>query len=324
MVTEGTLLSNEQPQQFTLCLIAQSGRLEFEAALLCASIKELSDNLCDVIVAIPWSPDGSTLPDKLTLDFISALGFQTFEFKNPVAIREDFAHPYPHSNKMFAMELGSKAERLFFLDSDIIINSNFPGFLKDARCSLPLSLRYKVFAEEQHDGDFWANFYRKLNVPLPCERRRCPLSEEKDTTYFFAPPLFTAHFIGVERKKLSTLLGLWREIYETILKDKLYHHRDGHPRHCCDEVALSVAIHKSGLHYEAVGDLHRYLFHYQFLRKLTDPPEYILPEYNPIVELVEKYPVLCDIFERIKGSILKNTYLSAESVALFTPEKSLY
>lgn len=286
--TEGDLSENKKCESFSFCFVAQKGKIEFEAALLAASLKKNVKLPCEIIAAVPWSPDGQFVPDNQTLDFLSSIGARVEEFKNPVAIRENFVQPYPHSNKMFALALAKPCDKVIFLDSDSICHTDFSchvGF------SLPLTLMYVGYNGAHIFGRSWEDLYDRCGIPAPKERRGYRGAQNK---IHYAPPTFAANFIAVSAEYLPRLRSLWFEIYQQMLEEKLFSD-DGLPLYYCDQVAFSLAVHKLNEPYELWPWHTQTIEHYWSMNTLLKKEKLL----HVVIELGRTHPLLGAIYDRI-------------------------
>lgn len=103
-------------------IISQNGHLEYEALLFVKSFLRFnSNNNVQLFVCTPrnspiWKNDPNTINSEIS-DTIRDLGVKVVEFEN-----RDFGSRYPHSNKIYAMEVLPEGEPFIFFDTDILIH----------------------------------------------------------------------------------------------------------------------------------------------------------------------------------------------------------
>ncbi|MDC0739636.1 hypothetical protein N6L24_15205 [Cognatishimia sp. SS12] len=113
-----------KPQKFNILLIAQAGRLTFEAVLLLASLRRMSPGFDGtVFIAEPqpgpmWQKDPSIRNDAARA-LLQELGAKIIPLRNEV-----FGQSYPHGNKIEALLALPEAEPFLFLDTDTLFTGD--------------------------------------------------------------------------------------------------------------------------------------------------------------------------------------------------------
>jgi len=113
-------MGRSPPATFNLMLIGQSGRLQYEALLLVASLRAKSPQFAgQVFVCEPqpgplWPDDPSMHPHIRTA--LEELGATILPFDS-----QHFGASYPHGNKIEALAALPAGEPFLFLDSDTLI-----------------------------------------------------------------------------------------------------------------------------------------------------------------------------------------------------------
>lgn len=108
---------------FNLLIVAQKGRLEYEALMCVASLRHCAPDFTGrVIVAEPqpgtkWPDDPRINDDVRTA--LTALGAEVVPFTN-----HHFGNEYPHGNKIEALTALPVDEPFLFLDSDTLITGD--------------------------------------------------------------------------------------------------------------------------------------------------------------------------------------------------------
>lgn len=108
------------PPRFNILVIAQAGRLQYEAALFCASLRKFSPGFQGrIFVGEPqpgplW-PSDPRISDDGVRDVLARLGAEILPFESKV-----FGHSYPYGNKIEALAALPDAPFVFF-DSDTLI-----------------------------------------------------------------------------------------------------------------------------------------------------------------------------------------------------------
>ena len=110
-----------QQQTFNVMIIGQAGRLQFEALLFAASLRQCSPAFKGrLFVAVPqpgplWSKDPS-LHNAGVLEALERLGVEILPFENRI-----FGESYPNGNKIEALQALPAGEPFVFFDSDTLI-----------------------------------------------------------------------------------------------------------------------------------------------------------------------------------------------------------
>ncbi|WP_282078712.1 hypothetical protein [Epibacterium ulvae] len=108
---------------FNILIVAQAGRLQYEALLFAASLRQYSPKFQGrLIVAVPqmgplWTEDPS-LKDDEVIEALSRLGAEIVPFENKV-----FGERYKHGNKIEALKVLPPEAPFIFFDSDTLITN---------------------------------------------------------------------------------------------------------------------------------------------------------------------------------------------------------
>ncbi len=109
------------PTEFNVVVVGQNNRVQFEAVLFAASLRQSSPQFSGrLIVAVPqagprWSSDPS-IKNPDVLNALAHLGVEIIPFENHV-----FGESYPHGNKIEALMALPEGEPFVFFDSDTLI-----------------------------------------------------------------------------------------------------------------------------------------------------------------------------------------------------------
>jgi len=111
-------------QAFNIVAVVQSGRLQYEAVLLAASLLASDPGFAGKLYLAepqpgPLWPDDPRVADGATRDLLISLGAEFLPFESRV-----FGHTYPYGNKIEALAALPDAPFLF-LDTDTLITGSF-------------------------------------------------------------------------------------------------------------------------------------------------------------------------------------------------------
>ncbi|MBC7132066.1 MAG: hypothetical protein H5U16_03040 [Roseovarius sp.] len=110
-----------EPGAFNIVIIAQGGRLQYEAVLLAASLRAMSPRFAGrLLVAEPqpgplW-PNDPRIRDEAARALLGEFGAEIVPFEN-----HHFGHAYPYGNKIEALLSLPEGEPFLFLDTDTLV-----------------------------------------------------------------------------------------------------------------------------------------------------------------------------------------------------------
>ena len=114
---------------FNILIIGQSGRLQYEAILFLASLRQSAPEFSgQVFVAEPqhnhrWSQNPA-ITDPETRALIETLGGKIIQFEN-----KHFGEYYPYGNKIEALSVLPEGEPFVFFDTDTLITGALDSVL---------------------------------------------------------------------------------------------------------------------------------------------------------------------------------------------------
>lgn len=112
------------PQPFNILIVAQKGRLEYEALLFAASLRASSPDFAGrLIVAEPqpeagWAGHDTLIPAP-SRAVLTDLGAEIVPF-----VQRTFSHAYPQGNKIEALSLLPAGEPFVFFDTDTLVTGD--------------------------------------------------------------------------------------------------------------------------------------------------------------------------------------------------------
>ena len=280
-------------KKFCFVFICQQGELEQKAMLLAASLKE---NLrCDyeLVAAIPTPKSLWGEISPLTKKLMKQFEIRTENITNEIDVN------YPIGNKVSCFKIQTDADKIVFLDSDILCMKPFSPdeYFTAQFCATPIN---KPWFNE------WKHVYELFNIPYPTERFRTKFTNDEIL------PCYNAGLIVVDNG--LNFSEEWIKCCKKI--DSAEHITDKRP--WLDQIALPIAVKKMNLTYKVLGTNFNYPhllpivaeipFFHHFPR-----PAYILNEeivHNFIKHLIEKYPLLkenCELLPDLKPLIIPDS-----------------
>ncbi|GGM11721.1 hypothetical protein GCM10011534_37240 [Pseudooceanicola nanhaiensis] len=117
----GRMAEAPERQRFNLAAVVQSGRLQYEAVLLAASLRDMSPGFTGRLLLLepqpgPLWPNDPTVSNKATRRLLESLGAEFVPFES-----RHFGHAYPYGNKIEALAALPEGENFLFLDTDTLI-----------------------------------------------------------------------------------------------------------------------------------------------------------------------------------------------------------
>ncbi|RLD68597.1 MAG: hypothetical protein DRI95_02585, partial [Bacteroidetes bacterium] len=279
--------------KFCFVFICQKGELELKAMLLAASLKENLRGNYELVAAIPEPKSIWGEISPLTKKLISQFGIRTVGIKNEIDIN------YPIGNKLACFNIQTDADKIVFLDSDILcLKPFYPEEHFTAQfCATPIN---------RHWFNEWKQVYELFDIPYPTERFRTKLTNEEIL------PCYNAGLIVVDNG--LDFSNEWIECCKII--DGAEHIVDKRP--WLDQIALPIAVNLLNLKTKVLDKRFNYphacpivaetpFFHH--FPGLT----YILNEeivHNFILALTKKHPLLkenCKLLPGLKPLFINKT-----------------
>ena len=106
--------------KYCFVFICQKGHLEIESVLLAASLKRNLKCEYELIAAIPTFDDKLEKPEEFTINILHDLGVRTVYFTNNLLAKYPIKVAYLMTNKFYCLTITNDANKLIFLDSDIL------------------------------------------------------------------------------------------------------------------------------------------------------------------------------------------------------------
>ncbi|MDM8568592.1 hypothetical protein QUF50_03580, partial [Thiotrichales bacterium HSG1] len=169
--------------KYCFICICQEGELEIQSLLLMASLKRHLKVNYELYVAIPTPESIWGKPATDTLRQLNAFGVKFFYTTNEIS------NSYPIANKLGCFKVPTDADRIVFLDTDMIL---LRDFVDDPIFQNPLCIRAASLPLLEDDIENWKNIYRVANIDFPKTRISSVVSKEKMLPYY------NAGFIAVD------------------------------------------------------------------------------------------------------------------------------
>jgi len=195
--------------------VCQQGLLEAGALLLAASLRRSLDVELELIAGVPSPADIWGTPSELTLELLAELDVRV------VSISNEFGLERPTANKIDCMRISTDAEKLVFLDSDMLCLGQF----EEERFDAPIN----VAPAYGMSFDQWDAAYRAAGVPMPSTTQSTLMSQE------VGPPYYNSGFVGADRD--LSFGDAWLAAMRAIVYDETVA-----PSRFEDQASLAIAI----------------------------------------------------------------------------------
>ncbi|MDR3389385.1 MAG: hypothetical protein P4L92_20265 [Rudaea sp.] len=233
------------PRRYCFVFVCQAGELEIKALLLAASLKRFLRCSYELVAAVPTPASvWGELPAS-TVELLRSLGVRIEAIVNPVD------PDYPIGNKLACLGIATTAEKIVFLDSDILCLREFHDepCLASAFAAKPADLR--TFSASAED---WRPMYAAARVNMPTLRLPTTVSNEFGLAYFNSGVIFA--------DTRADLGAAWIECARAIdAEPALRPHR-----HWLDQISLAIAVHQRGLGYASLDEAWNFPAHLKPLR----------------------------------------------------------
>lgn len=244
-------------RHYAFVFICQAGELEFKAAFLAASLKRYLRCRYELIAALPHPPEVWGTPSPRTLTLLAELGVRTAPITN------EFGIDYPHGNKLACLEVPTAAEKIVFLDSDIVALREFTD---EPRFGIAFNAKPADLQTYSTDEGIWGEVYETAGAPFPSLRVPSSVSREIGLPYFNA---------GVIAVNASANLGpVWRECARRVRANERLAGVNSPPPHkhlWLDQISLPVALHRLGLEIDCLDERYNFPTHLKPLNEEALP-----------------------------------------------------
>lgn len=273
--------------KFCFVFVCQQGELEIKSLLLAASLQRFARCDHELRAAIPQPESIWGKPSSATLELFERLGVGTCGIENPIGPE------YPIGNKLACLGIETDADKIIFLDSDMLCMREFHS---DRRFEeFHVNAKPADLSTWAADLQQWQRAYATCGSEFPSYRVSSTVAGES------MPPYFNAGFIAAHRS--SDLAKVWAECARSIDADASIPDK----RPWLDQIALPVALNKLALKVDCLDERFNYPAHIKPIA--SDNPPYFCHYHTPEVlcrepmanvlaqSLVNQHKSLQDIIE---------------------------
>lgn len=233
------MLATAGNRRYAFVFVVQQGDLELKSLLLAASLRRFLRCDHELIGAVPVPTEKRGAPAETTVAALRDMNVRMVPITNP------FKQHYPIGNKLSCLSIPTDADKLVFVDSDIVALREFTD---EDRFGLPFNAKPADVQTFSCEEETWRAVYEAAQVSFPSIRLPSTTSKE------FAPPYFNSGFIavdsGIEFGKVW--LECCQRIYELDrISNKAY----------VDQIGLPVAVALLGLTFDCLDERYNYPAH---------------------------------------------------------------
>ena len=295
-------------RKYCFTFICQQGVIEIQSLLLAASLKRFLCCEYELVAAVPTPAEKWGAPDISTLQQLEEMGVRIVHITNEIDPN------YPIGNKISCLRIHTEADKIIFIDSDMLCLREFNDH---SRFAIPFNAKPADLTTFATDVETWQRVYAAAHAVMP--RLRMPVTVSGD----FTPPYFNAGFIAVQRG--IDFGDAWLDCCKRIDSDPDIPNK----RPWLDQIALPVALQKLGISYDCLDESYNYPAHLRPLNANRLPyfchyhfPEIIRrePVLNRLVqEFADNYPAIGKILSsKQEWAILLQQYRPAGKLSLFS------
>lgn len=278
--TDFTDLSVLKPiKSYAFVFVCQQGELEFQAVLLAASLKRFLKCDYELIAAVPEPVEIMGKPQDLTLEILAKMGVRIVKIYNATINQDNLTKRQFITNKFYCLKIPTPAEKLIFIDSDMLCQKNFAG---DLRFSIPFNAGLAGVDDALPYQGLWQKFYNAIETEIPPARVRIDDNQTKPVVYI--PPYFNSRFIAILTNLAPVLSDCWLDCFKKLEAKNLVSHNP----YYIDQITLALAVHKMKIPYESLEPwLSDCFIHYQNQPAWTNLAKSLIIDYPPIADLAK-------------------------------------
>ena len=231
--------------RYCFVFVCQQGELEIKSLLLAASLKRHLRCDYELIAAIPGPESLWGTPSPLTLQQMNELGVRCQGIENQIN------RNYPIGNKVSCLDVQTDADKLVFLDSDILCSRDF---YDHDRFKIPFNSKPADESIYSMNTSDCARVYKQFGLRMPEQRVITTFTLEATVPYFNAGMIAVHRELGFGKE--------WAQICKQIDADPEITNK----RPWLDQIGLMVTLTKMGVDYDCLTDDYNYPLHMKSIR----------------------------------------------------------
>ncbi|RKZ57933.1 MAG: hypothetical protein DRR08_17735 [Candidatus Parabeggiatoa sp. nov. 2] len=231
--------------KYCFVFICQQGELEIKSMLLATSLKRYLRGDYELVAALPQPESRWGTVSAKTRTLMQTLGIRS------VPITNGIDENYPIGNKVACLGIDTPAEKIVFLDSDILCLRELSP---DTVFAAPFNAKPADLATFTQNIALWQQVYDLFNLPLPKERVISSTSGE------LMLPYFNAGVIAVQNGR--NLGPVWEKCCRRIDAEPSITNK----RPWLDQIALPIAVKQLNLNYNCFDERFNFPAHLKPLK----------------------------------------------------------
>lgn len=283
--------------KWSFVFVCQAGELEIKSMLLAASLQQFLRGDYELVAAIPQPVSQWGQISTSTQALMSTLNIRSVPITNPIDPN------YPIGNKIACLGIESSADKIVFLDSDILCLREFSP---QNQCELaenfyaPFAAKPADLATFTRDIQLWQQIYDLFDLPLPQWRVIATVSRELMLPYFNAGVIAIANGMDFAQ--------IWQQCCQRIDAQSNITNK----RPWLDQIALPITVSKLNLKHHCLDERFNYPAH---LKPLPLPLPIWCHYHWPMV--IRREPRLNQLVVKLANSypLLQTLLLSSPSWA---------
>ena len=213
------------------------------------------------------------------------MGVKIVKIHNKILTKDNLIKNYLFTNKAYCLRVPTQAEKIIFLDSDILWVKELHGHWNFA---MPFSASLVGLPDALSCQGKKQKLYDLVGAEMPYARIKTGEGPEQQPVYM--PISFHEGFIVVNTNLAIKLSDYWLESF-AIIDSKFFNKKNNF---FASQLALSLAVHKMKIPFEVlIGVTEKYLVHYvkpDLIRdnlELKDLAKSLIKEYPEITGLIK-------------------------------------
>lgn len=223
--------------KYRFIFVCQAGELEIKACLLAASLRQYLHCNYELVAAIPEASTMCAL-NPATLTILDTLKVSTVRIQNPLA------SDYLIGHKLACLQHAGDADKLVFLDSDVLC---LKAFYHDNRFTT-FAFNAKLEDWHHHDSQDWRQLYNYCGLATYHEDYRSTVFDEAMPLYF------NAGVLAVDAQSSAVLAARWinlaRQVDGNVKIPRL--------RPNLDQLTLPLAVSQLGLSLDLLDEAYNF------------------------------------------------------------------
>jgi len=233
-------MDKKNNRQYCFTFICQQGDIEIKSLLLAASLKRFLRCDYELVAAVPIPAEKWGAPAASTLKQLEEMGVRV------VHIINEIDPDYPIGNKVSCLRIHTEADKLVFMDSDMLCLREFND---QSRFAIPFNAKPADLATFSTDVETWQRVYAAADAIMP--RLRMPTT----VSGVFTPPYFIVGFIAIQTG--TVLIVTWLACCKRIDADC----ETTNKRTWLVQIALAVAVQMLCLCFDCLDESYNYPTH---------------------------------------------------------------